>query len=182
MEPQKLDERKTDPVTFSDASFQNNDSGSCSMSMQSYAKIFKALVFLVPISLIAQPAQQHRSALREIQRKVCESSSINIHSHFDYERISSHWFHDQNLSRDQCDDRIAAFRNAVKGWSNMGKGSPFCRFTIQSQANSVFELRFGYMYSYLDGPWELELRDNVVVVTGLPRPPEPAPYGCGIPE
>lgn len=123
-----------------------------------------------------------KGSFLHLQKQVCQSSAINIHRYFDYSRIKEAWFAGADLPDEECNDRIKAFRNAVQNWASLGQGSPFCRFSIENHQGSRLRLKFGYMYSYLDGDWAMDWRNGQAVVVSLPRPPEPPPYGCGIPD
>ena len=131
-------------------------------------------------SLNAQPSPEQ--ALKSFQSSVCSGQIQNVHLYFDYESISRHWFQGKEYSEAECSDRMSAFKKAVEGWSRMKQVSPLCSYQIASITGHRFKLKFRMMYSYLDGPWIVELRQGRAVVVQLPAPPEPPPYGCGLPE
>ena len=139
-----------------------------------------AICLLCTVPLYAQPSL--RPALEDFRSSVCSGQIQNVHLHFDYERISEHWFHGKEYSQEECSDRMSAFKKAVQGWSGMKQVSPLCSFQIASATENRFTLKFRMMYSYLDGPWVVEMQKGRAVVVQLPAPPEPPPYGCGIPE
>lgn len=137
-----------------------------------------AMVLLPAEGLAADPVQ----VLKEMQSKACAGAGPDVHSYFDYSSIKNFWFKDTSLPANECSDRIRAFKNAVDGWARQGPGSPLCTFKIQKQSGDSLELRFRPMYSYLSGPWRLESSNGKLKIVELPRPPEPPPYGCGLPD
>ncbi|HBS03338.1 MAG TPA: hypothetical protein DEA96_00130 [Leptospiraceae bacterium] len=141
------------------------------------------LLMLSSLSAItAAPESQEKQSLLELKQKICGSEKVNIQLYFDYDRIKEVWFADARLPENECNNRMQAFRNAVQNWSTLGAASPFCRFAIESVSGQDFRLNFGYMYSYLNGVWTMEMRNGRPVVVSLPRPPEPPPYGCSVPD
>ncbi|MBU41778.1 MAG: hypothetical protein CMN76_01045 [Spirochaetaceae bacterium] len=155
------------------------------MNLRSILPTFLALLLIVsasrPASIQADSAE-FLKGLEGFRQSACTGSVEGIHSHFDYSRIRDFWFRNESYSDSECQSKINAFKRAVADWTKLKKNSPLCTFTVKDQNSSVFALEFRYMYSYLSGPWRVEMRNGKAVVVELPRPPEPAPYGCGLPD